>query len=85
MADYELGVAMAGKGRYLAKQDNYEVHRENGGMVVYSVWTEQGEKRGLEVGYLADLENFSSVVEELQYENKLALRELEKEFGVCFG
>jgi hypothetical protein len=80
MADYQLGVPL--KGKPLAEKDGYEVYQEGSDMSVYGVWEEDGVKYGQHRGYLANLENFESVVGELQHEVKVMMQEFREEFGL---
>lgn len=82
MEDYQLGVLLKGRGKPLAKKDDYEVYQEGSDMSVYGVWEEDGVKYGQHRGYLANLENFESVIGELEYEAKVMLQEFREEFGL---
>ena len=74
-------------GKCYRKVDNFALYKDECGfLAVYSVWKEDDVfKDGKEYanfrGYLANPENFESVVEELKYEDKIALAELRAEFG----
>lgn len=65
------------------KVDNFAVYESNdvGLYAIYSVFKEEDKEFAVFRGYLAHLENFEVVVEDLKYEDKIALAELQAEFG----
>ena len=71
-------------GKCYRKKDNFALYKDQAGFLsVYQIFRdEDGEKIAMWRGYLAYPENFEVVVEELKYEDKLALKELEAEFGI---
>jgi hypothetical protein len=49
------------------------------------VFEDEGDQVANFRGYLARPENWEVVVEELKYEDKLAMHQMEKEFGVYWS
>jgi hypothetical protein len=72
-------------GKCYRNKDGFALYKDGAGFIVYSIFKEEGKEFANFRGYLTDPDNFESVVEDLKYEDKLALHELEKEFGVYFG
>ena len=73
-------------GKCYRKKDNFGLYKDECGfLAVYSVFEDEGEQVAVFRGYLARPENWEVVVEDLKYEDKLAMREMEKEFGVYFS
>lgn len=70
-------------GSCYGKVDNFAVYESNdvGYYAIYSVFEEEGKEFAVFRGYLAHLENFEVVVEDLKYEDKVAIAELQAEFG----
>lgn len=72
-------------GRCYRKIDNYALYKDATGFLsVYLTWKEDdvfhdGKEYAVWRGYLAHLENFEAVVEDLKYEDKIALAELRAE------
>lgn len=73
-------------GECYAEKDGYKLFKDELGYVIYSCWTNDdlfgdGQEYGVFRGYLAHLENFSLIVEDLKIEDALALEELRREFS----
>ena len=69
-------------GKCYRKIDNFGLYKDEGGfLAVYSLFEDEGEQVANFRGYLAHLENWEVVVEDLKYEDKIALAELQAEFG----
>jgi hypothetical protein len=69
------------------KVDNFAVYESNdvGLYAIYSVFKEEDKEFAVFRGYLAHPENWEVVVEDLKYEDKFAMHEMEKEFGVYWS
>ena len=69
-------------GKCYRKVGNFGLYKDECGfLAVYSVFEDEGKKYANFRGYLANPENFESVVEDLKYEDKQELAELQREFG----
>ena len=73
-------------GKCYRKIDNFGLYKdESGFLAVYSLFEDEGEQVANFRGYLAHLENWEVVVEDLKYEDRLAMHQMEKEFGVYWS
>lgn len=68
-------------GKCYGKKDGFALYKDGAAFIVYSVFKDEGKQVAEFRGYLADPENFESVVEDLKYEDKLAMADLRREFG----
>lgn len=69
-------------GKCYRKQDGYALYKDECGLLaIYSVFEDEGKEVAVFRGYLARPENFEAIVADLKYEDKLAMADLQREFG----
>ena len=68
-------------GKPYATKDGFALYQDGAAFIVYSIFKDEGKDVANFRGYLSNPENFESVVEDLKYEDKLAMIELQREFG----
>lgn len=69
-------------GKCYRKVGNFGLYKDECGfLAVYSVFEDEGKKYANFRGYLANPENFESVVYELKQEDYQEIAELQREFG----
>jgi hypothetical protein len=68
-------------GKCYRKKGSFALYKDGAAFIVYSVFKDEGKEFAVFRGYLTDPDNFESVVEDLKYEDKQAMADLQREFG----
>jgi hypothetical protein len=73
-------------GKCYRKVGKFAMYKDECGFFgVYSLFEDDGKEYANFRGYLAYPENFESVLADLEYEDRVMMRELEEEFGMKFA